>query len=153
MTTDSHLERLWRSVEKTESCWLWRGATLDGYGILSIDGVCRRVHRVTYESEVGEVPPGLVLDHLCRVRHCVNPSHLEPVTIKENVLRGYGVGATSARRTHCLHGHEYTAENTRVGTTPRGTTYRRCLACHRIRSRATKARARTKRSAKESNNA
>lgn len=148
------LDRLWQGVDKTDTCWLWRGATLDGYGTLIANGRRYRAHRIAYESEIGKVPEGLVLDHLCRVRHCVNPHHLEPVTIKENVLRGYGRGAIYARRTHCMHGHEFTPENTKVGTTPRGATYRRCLACHQTRSRASKARARAKLRTKEiSNNA
>ncbi|PCC29858.1 hypothetical protein CIK76_05000 [Glutamicibacter sp. BW80] len=138
------LGRLWKSVQVTESCWLWTGALLDGYGIIGSNGTCLRVHRLTYEQLVGEIPQGLVLDHLCRVRNCVNPSHLEPVTIKENVLRGVGPTAEFARRDECAHGHLFTPENTRI-TKTRTTTYRRCLECHRARNRAYMSRKRQER--------
>jgi hypothetical protein len=70
-------------------CWEWRGAiTTDGYATLSIAGRTVYAHRFSYESLVGSIPDGLVLDHLCRVRHCVNPQHLEAVSNAENVRRG-----------------------------------------------------------------
>lgn len=99
-------ERLWAKVHKTEDCWLWTG-TLDGcgYGMIRIDRQKQsRVHRVVYEFEVGPIPRGFQIDHLCRVRNCVNPAHLEPVTHRENMFR--------SRRSHCFRGHEFTEENT-----------------------------------------
>lgn len=77
-----------------------------------------------YEAFVGPIPDGLQIDHLCRVRHCVNPAHLEPVTIAENVRRG------AAAQTHCKYGHEYTPENTVIHHGGR-----ECRTCNRIRSR------------------
>ncbi len=65
-----------------------------------------------YEQLVGPIPPGLHLDHLCRNTSCVNPDHLEPVTVAENVLRGVGITAQNAQRTHCRRGHKFTAQNT-----------------------------------------
>lgn len=62
-------------------------------------------HRLAYEILVGPVPAGLTLDHLCRNRACMNPAHLEPVTMRANVLRGEAPAARQARRTHCRHGH------------------------------------------------
>jgi hypothetical protein len=105
-------ERFWRAVEVTseDGCWLWtRSPTSGGYGQFR-DGSGRTVHahRVAYRLLVGPVPTGLVLDHLCRTKLCVNPAHLEPVTQRENTLRGVVVAvhhARLARQTQCRHGH------------------------------------------------
>lgn len=77
-------------VRATESCWLWEGPTIhDGYGKFEIGRNKHwRAHRFTYSVLVGPIPTGLALDHLCRVRNCVNPDHLEPVTNAENIRRG-----------------------------------------------------------------
>lgn len=84
------LERLWQRVEKGEGCWIWPDATNDaGYGQVHHQGRVVYVHRLAYEQLVGPIPEGLVLDHLCRNTRCVNPAHLEPVTIGENVRRGF----------------------------------------------------------------
>jgi len=82
-------ERLARQVSISESgCWIWTGSTQwNGYGSVSWKGARRVAHRVSYELLAGPIPKGLQLDHLCRVRGCVNPQHLEPVTNKENVRR------------------------------------------------------------------
>jgi len=115
-------------------CWLWTGCREKaGYGKIRIKTGARVVHRVAYEAFVGPVPGGLTLDHLCRVRHCCNPEHLEPVTLLENVRRG-----REATKTHCVHGHEYTSENTlrdRNGG-------RRCRTCVLAQSRDRKRAAR-----------
>lgn len=124
--------RFFAKVEKADSgCWLWRGAT-DGdgrYGAFHYDGKLRRAHRVSYEWRFGKVTEGVDLDHLCRVTLCVNPDHLEPVTHRENILRGVGIAATNAAKTHCKRGHAFTPENTKILTN--GGRY--CLACHEIR--------------------
>ena len=92
----------WGKVDKSGDCWLWTGTiNLEGYGSIKRNRVRYVSHRVSYEALVGPIPEGYVIDHLCRVRNCVNPEHLEPVTIKENVLRGQGMGARHARREHC----------------------------------------------------
>lgn len=105
-------------------CWPWRGKiTTNGYGV-SADKV---VHRIAYEFLVGPIPEGLTLDHLCRNRACVNPAHLEPCTLKTNVLRGEGLTAIHSRKTHCVNGHEFTLENTYL----RPTGGRRCRTCAR----------------------
>lgn len=91
----------------------------------------RRVlaHRLVWEECFGPVPDGLVLDHLCRNKICVNPEHLEPVSQRRNVLRGIGPTAENARKTHCIHGHEFTDENTLAQ--PSG---RLCRECKRVAS-------------------
>lgn len=108
-------------------CWIWQGC-LDnhGYGQTSRKGYYL-IHRWTYEHYVGPIPDSLQLDHLCRVPACCNPDHLEPVTSRENTLRGTAPSAANARKTHCHNGHEFTPENTYIETYGA----RRCLACKR----------------------
>lgn len=97
-------------------CWIWLGAKNNkGYGVMSVrDGKphIECAHRVTYISVHGSIPEGLELDHLCRVTCCCNPSHLEAVTHRENQLRGTSPFAIHAAKTHCIHGHEFTPQNT-----------------------------------------
>ncbi len=98
------------SINESTGCWEWTGA-LDpsGYGAFKDKGKKINAHRWSYEHHRGTIPEGLQLDHLCRVRKCVNPDHLEPVTGKVNTRRGL---AGKLRATHCIHGHPYTWENT-----------------------------------------
>jgi hypothetical protein len=138
-------ERFWAKVEKTEACWLWRGTMLtNGYGNFLDDGRYVRAHRWSYESVIAPIPAGLDLDHLCRVRHCVNPAHLEPVSRSTNLSRGT-VGYTAKQRaatvTHCPQGHAYDEQNTShkdTRYTPGGA--RRCRACAKEYSRQYRAR-------------
>lgn len=107
-------------------CVVWLASTNGQYGILGVGGRGVCAHRWAYEHFVGPVPPGLELDHLCRNQLCVNPLHLEPVTKKVNVLRGMSPQAINARKTQCVHGHLFDAQNTihrRVG--------RQCRECKR----------------------
>jgi hypothetical protein len=76
-----------------------------------VGGTSRRAHRVAYELAVGPIPPGLQVDHLCRVRDCVNPAHLDPVTKRENNLRSKSPFAEAARATHCANSHPFSPEN------------------------------------------
>jgi hypothetical protein len=104
------VDRLDRLTRKTDCCWLWLGG-IDGggYGLIRVDGRLTKAHRVSYELHVGPIPDGMHMDHLCRVRLCVRPDHLEPVTNKENTARGIGPSgdAAKAARTHCPQGHPY----------------------------------------------
>ncbi|MFJ8213256.1 HNH endonuclease signature motif containing protein [Streptomyces sp. NPDC096033] len=106
MTVIEPCNDFWRQVEPTGFCWNWTGRrTHNGYGDFREGGVRTRAHRYAYEMLVGPIPEGLVLDHLCRNRLCVNPDHLEPVTIGENVLRGMGPTSIAFRRGECVKGH------------------------------------------------
>ena len=101
-----HVDRLMKKVEKRGTCWVWTGSlNFNGYAMTTIGGRQTVAHRALYELLVDNVPEGLVLDHLCRLRSCVNPDHLEPVTPRTNVLRGKGVVARSAERQTCFYGH------------------------------------------------
>lgn len=125
-------ERFWEKVNKTETCWLWTASSVDGYGGFRVGEKMQRAHRVAYEWEIGRVPDGLELDHLCRTRLCVNPAHLEPVTRQENVIRGAGLAAKNASKTHCLRGHEFSEAN--IYRQPSTPLKRRCLICKRTRA-------------------
>ncbi len=132
-------QRFDEKVNKTDTCWLWTGAkTKYGYGMIWVGGRYAMAHRYSYERFVGPIPKGLDIDHLCRVIACVNPAHLEPVTHRENLLRGNTVAAAHAAVTHCPQGHEYTPENTYVS--PQGE--RNCRACGRERDRRYRAQRR-----------
>ncbi|MFE6412644.1 HNH endonuclease signature motif containing protein [Streptomyces sp. NPDC057837] len=126
-------------------CWHWIGATnRGGYGHISVkqeDGAWRprTVHRVAYQIFIAPIPEGLELDHLCRVRHCCNPWHLEPVTKTVNVRRGMAPitsGQWLRDRTHCPQGHPYDDANTLVRNGRR-----HCRACARARARKNRAKA------------
>ena len=124
--------------EPNSGCWLWlRHTQVHGYGIIGSQPFL--AHRVSYERYKGLIPSGLVIDHLCRVRCCVNPDHLEAVTQGENIRRSSLVGKWSRGViTHCPQGHEYNAENT-LTVTRRGGTSRQCRECGRIRCRRRRA--------------
>lgn len=111
-------------------CWLWRGwMNSDGYGRYKFSDRGVMAHRLVYVLSGGEIPDGKVIDHLCRVRCCVNPGHLEVVTNRTNVLRGEGVTAAHARKTHCPKGHALSEENTIYQIQPGRFTSRRCRIC------------------------
>ena len=116
----------------TESgCWIWMGADNgdQGYGRVYLGGKSYRAHRLMYELIKGKVPGGLDLDHLCRVRCCVNPAHLEPVTNLENLLRGEHIGVATSRRGFCKNGHARTSSNLRYYE---GRYF--CRECERVRA-------------------
>lgn len=101
-------QRFWRLVDKTDSCWLWTGGTVNGYGTFQIAKKNYRAHRLSFMLIRGNIPEGKHLDHLCRVRNCVNPDHLEPVTQKENIARGEVQSAIVNRTGICKNGHSMT---------------------------------------------
>lgn len=146
------------TIEPKSGCWLWHAARdKKGYGIVTKPAAVYRetggarhwqAHRYVYLAVRGTIPDGLVLDHLCRVRNCVNPDHLEPVTDAENFRRGAGTGHVLWDGTvwpkaksllhHCKYGHEYTPENTYIRTAG----WRVCRTCMNARQREYQARKR-----------
>jgi hypothetical protein len=123
--------RSWREwiEEDGTGCWLWTGALNDGgYARWPTkDGGSRQAHRRIYELLVGPIPTGLQIDHLCRVKRCVNPDHLEPVTQAENLARAGRLWG----KTECGHGHPWTEENILVDYDG----HRRCRICRREQRR------------------
>lgn len=114
--TDQQVARFWSSVQRgtDDECWPWTGSyNSGGYGRFGV-GPPRYLaaHRVSYRLLVGPIPTGLSLDHLCRNPRCVNPAHLEPVTHRENVLRGVSPPAVNVLKERCPSGHIYDLINT-----------------------------------------
>jgi hypothetical protein len=129
--------RFWQKVDwgYPDTCWLWKGhITKQGYVRIRIPGAKTDkrtfAHRLMYERWIGPIPKGKVIDHLCRVRHCLNPWHLEAVTDRENILRGVGASAVNVKKTHCALGHEFSPGNTRMYGNERV-----CIECHKTRNR------------------
>lgn len=116
-------ERFWEKVDKTGDCWLWQASKNGvGYGAFSVNQTWVMAHRFSYELAKGPIPAGMVIDHICRVRACVRPEHLDAVSFQVNVLR-------AVARTHCPQGHLYTPDNLYVS---KG--HNKCRECHRKRS-------------------
>ena len=115
------------SPEPNSGCWLWTGAATAGYGAFWAAPKMVKAHRFSYELHCGAIPEGKTIDHLCRVRFCVNPQHLEAVTRGENVRRSTA-WLYQRNKTHCPSGHAYSPENTH-----RRGRRRYCIACRRVR--------------------
>lgn len=105
------------TFDQSSGCLLWSGTVLStGYGQIMVNGRKLHVHRVMWEMFEGPIPEGLVLDHVkdrgCVNQHCASIAHLEPVTVRENTLRGTAPSALNAVKSHCQKGHPFDAENT-----------------------------------------
>lgn len=129
-TKDIPTRLLSRSERIASGCLVWTGTlNNEGYGHISVDGRVRLAHRIAYELAVGPIPEGLVLDHLCRTRACVEPTHLEAVTSRENVMRSrITLASINSAKTHCPQGHAYDEANTYIWH-GKGYTGRICKAC------------------------
>ena len=129
----SEEERFWKYVEKTDDlCWIWVGARDQrGYGRFYSSRRMFSAHRFSYEMHVCPIPDGLTIDHLCRRHSCVNPAHLEAVSMRENALRGIGVTAVNAKKTNCPKGHPLSGDNLAIGPRKGERGYRRCKRCLR----------------------
>lgn len=135
MSAESLDERFWSKVKITDTCWIWTGARNTwGYGHLWAGGQrWVAAHRLAFEQMVGPIADGLTIDHLCRNRACVRPEHMEPVSLRTNILRSpISVFAARAAASHCIHGHPLSGDN--VYVRPNGT--RACRTCRRARDRA-----------------
>ena len=136
-TVDDFKARLVKSPDS--DCILYIGTLgYNGYGTFAYDSRFYHAHRFAWEMEMGPIPDGMQIDHLCRVRNCCNVKHLEVVTPRENTLRGDTPAARNARKTHCKRGHEFTPENTRISK--HGHRFERiCRACARDHMRRIRA--------------
>ena len=121
-------------AEANSGCWIWRSANSGGYGNFSVNKKQYRAHRVIYELLKSPIPQDMTLDHLCRNRICVNPNHLEPVSRRENILRGIGLAAKNGKKSHCLKGHPFDEFNTYL---PKDGS-RQCKTCRKERKSAEK---------------
>ncbi len=144
LLTDRDVLRLLASFTvDTRGCWLWRlRPATKGYGQFFVRGRRVPAHRVVFEHLRAPIPDGLQLDHLCRVRACVNPEHLEIVDGRTNTLRGESFAAQNARKTACPQGHPYAGANL-LRHVIRGQPIRRCRTCahaYQLRLRASRMR-------------
>jgi hypothetical protein len=106
-------------------CWLWLGQINNwGYAVFSERGENIPGYQWSFRYFKGPIPDGQQPDHLCRIRPCVNPDHLEAVPMKVNILRGTSVSAINARKTTCSRGHEFDGFDQRYG-------FRYCKTCKR----------------------
>lgn len=118
-------------------CHIYFGVkSSNGYGSIKADGRTVSTHRLSYEMARGGVPEGLVIDHLCWNRACVNPDHMEAVTQKVNLRRGFSAQSDNAKKTHCVRGHPFSGDNLHIDK--RGS--RICRECKRQTQRKTRAR-------------
>lgn len=126
-TIEDHLKTIQHS---SNGCWIWQGSVDSrGYGQLMSNSIVWRAHRFFYTNLVREIPPNYQIDHLCKIKLCVNPEHLEAVTQTENIKRS-GAWNYNKTKTHCPQGHEYTNENTLFRQNKRT-----CRICKKNRSK------------------
>ncbi len=129
--TDKMIKRFSSKINKTDNCWIWIASKDSrGYGKFWIKDKYFYAHRFSYQIFKGQIHEDLVLDHLCHNKSCVNPNHLEEVTIGENVLRGNSISGINSRKTHCKNDHEFTLESTYFRLNNGN---RMCKICEKVR--------------------
>jgi hypothetical protein len=117
----------------SNGCHIWIGSkTHDNYGQFWYKKRLWLAHRAAYEIWVGKIPEGMTIDHICENTLCVNPNHLQVMTLKENILKSNGISAIHARKTHCINGHLLSDDNVRYRKDTFG---RQCRECKRINDR------------------
>lgn len=132
--TTTELQRFWAKVNKTDTCWLWTAAlNTYGYGHFNVNKKGNGAHRIAYQITVRKLTTDQILDHICRVRHCVNPSHMRVCTNKENILdkNSQSSARLNKEKTICPKGHPYNFSNTYIHPTGR----RCCRKCATERAR------------------
>lgn len=121
--------RFWSKVRKTETCWIWNAfKNKGGYGHFWVNGQNVYAHRFSYEIVNGKILSGMSVDHLCRTRCCVNPGHMQIVTLTENSWRNK-TSQMNVKKTHCKRGHKFNEENTYL---PPNKNERICRECKRL---------------------
>ncbi|MDX2309344.1 MAG: HNH endonuclease [Hyphomicrobium sp.] len=128
------IAKFWAVVDKqsADDCWPWLGPlNAKGYGRFAANGSVEMAHRSSVRLSGRDIPPGFEVDHICRNRRCVNPSHLRVVTHQENLLSGQTIAAANAAKTHCRKGHPLS-----TGNLVQGSGKRVCKECRRARSEA-----------------
>lgn len=136
-TPEAELARFWSKVGQPVDmgyktpCRLWMASLRSGYGRFCAKGKMVYAHRYIYTKTKGALPIGFQPDHLCKVRACANPDHLEAVTSRVNTLRGIGPTAQNARKTHCVRGHPLSGNNVWIRPSKYGRYCRTCMRDHR----------------------
>lgn len=125
--------RFFSKIDATKDCWNWTGIkNTRGYAEFKLNNKYVKAYRYSYELLIGDIPQGLTIDHLCRNRACVNPKHLDPVSLRENILRGNNPTAINFRKKVCLRGHVLKGKNIKIKIAENGSKYRLCQPCSRI---------------------
>ncbi len=141
--SERDLKNFWARVNRTDSCWLWTGVINHEYGLFSLRGNRYRAHRVSFTLAKGKIPSRLVIDHMCKVKNCVNPEHLRAVDLVTNVMENSdSPSAAFKARDKCENGHELTGRNLFIESKSNGATFRRCRVCRAARMRAFRAKKR-----------
>lgn len=114
-------------VLKSDFCWMWFGSVAaNGYSKTVIEGRHVSAHRAVYSYFKGPIANGMCIDHLCGIKRCVNPEHLESVTPRTNTLRcEHAIATVNSKKIHCIRGHVLSGENLYI--TPNGR--RQCKKC------------------------
>lgn len=127
-----NLKTFWSLIEKTETCWFWKGyIDYRGYGLCDIGPKKRKSVHVVYEQLIGPIPYGHLLHHVCKNKACVNVLSKDHVVLRTPKTHEDDGGGVNRAKTHCKYGHEFTKENTQLNIDYRGQKHRQCVICSR----------------------